>query len=222
MDATAMGCKSARGVGLAVMLLAATACSTACSTATRDTPGAATRDAPGQANSARSATAAPGPASGDVQRYSDDALPRAVGHVNDFAGVLPDSTKRMLEGTLRRLRATTQGDVVIVTFADHAGFKVEEIARRIGNEWGIGASSGPARNAGTVVLLIPRETSSDDRGHCRIELGEGATAFISDSVATSICVAATPSFRAGDYGEGLRLIALDLVRRYTERFRPPR
>ena len=148
--------------------------------------------------------------------------PGAETAVNDYAGVIPDATKRALEDTLRKIRTTTEGEIVLVTFADLAGFTIEELARRMGNEWGVGARIGRARNAGAVVLLIPKESSTDGRGHCRIELCEGAAAFISDSVATSICVAATPSFRRRDYAGGLRLIALNLADRYTERSKPPR
>jgi uncharacterized protein len=148
-------------------------------------------------------------------------LPAPRGHVNDFAGVIPDSTTLELELTLRILRTTTAGEVAIVTFADLAGAKVEEVARRIGNEWGIGASTGVARNAGTVVVLIPKESAADGVGRCRIELGTGAAAFISDSMAQSMCVGATPQFRKREYAAGLRSIVQDLVRRYEARFRNP-
>lgn len=146
------------------------------------------------------------------------ALPSAIGHMNDFAQVVPDSTRRFIDSTLQRIRTTTEGEVVVVTLRNLGTNTVESIARRIGIEWGVGAQQGPARHAGTVVLIIPKETSDDGRGHCRIELGVGANQFIADSMATSICQAATPAFRAQNYGEGLRSIVLDLERRYRQRF----
>jgi len=100
----------------------------------------------------------------------------------------------------------TEGEIAIVTLPDLKGHTVEELARRIGNTWGVGAARGPARQAGAVVLVIPKETSSDGRGYCRIEL------------ATSICVAATPSFRARAYGHALTIILDDLAHRYHEKF----
>jgi uncharacterized membrane protein YgcG len=158
----------------------------------------------------------------DTLGASSFALPAPVGHVNDHAGVLPDSTKRSLEEKLRRIRASTDGEIVLVTFADLGTFAVEDIARRLGNEWGVGASSGRARGTGTVVLVVPKETSGDRRGHCRIELADGASSFITDSAAAGMCAAAIPSFRKLDYGSGLRVIVDELERRYDAMFPPER
>src|SRR3712207_8435512 len=41
-----------------------------------------------------------------------------------------------------------------------------DVALRIGREWGVGAGTAigqRSRNAGVVILLVPRETSSDGR-----------------------------------------------------------
>ncbi|MES2521435.1 MAG: TPM domain-containing protein [Gemmatimonadota bacterium] len=154
----------------------------------------------------------------DSARYAGFPLPRPVGFVNDFAGVVPAETQRMLADTLERIQKSTGGDIVLVTLPDLAGIPSEVIARRIGIEWRIGAQDGPARHAGVVVLIAPKESSSDGRGYCRIELGDGATPFISDSLAASLCRSATPAFVLRNYGEGMRLIALELARRYRARF----
>ena len=149
---------------------------------------------------------------------SSFAVPKAVGYVNDYARVIPDSTRRSIEDALLRIRSRTEGEVVVVTRATLEGLDVSDMARRIGNAWGVGARSGRARQAGTIVLLIPKERSADGRGYCRIELGVGASAFIPDSVAASICIAATPAFRARRYGEALQGIVSALSKRYDAAF----
>ena len=153
------------------------------------------------------------------QRPTGFVVPKAIGYVNDFAKVIPDSTRRSIEATLLQLRKRTEGEVVVVTRASLEGLDVSDMARRFGNTWGVGASTGRARQAGAIVLLIPKETSADGRGYCRIELGDGATKFIPDSAASAICVAATPAFRARQYGEALRGIVLALSKRYDEALR---
>ncbi len=146
-------------------------------------------------------------------------VPTPVGYVNDYANVIPDSTRRSLSDSLLQLKNRTEGEVVVVTRATLEGLDVSDMARRIGNAWGVGARTGRARQTGTIVLLIPKETSTDGRGYCRIELGDGANAFIPDSVASSICVAATPAFRARRYGEALQGIVLALSKRYDAALR---
>ena len=142
-------------------------------------------------------------------------LPTHTGMVNDWAGVVPDSAERMLEVTLRLVRTLTEGEIAVVTMSTLPGGTPQQMAQRIGNEWGVGARTGRARQAGAVVLLVPKETSSDGRGHCRIELGTGASAFIADSAATTICESAVPAFRVQDYSKGLSRIVEELARRYV-------
>jgi uncharacterized membrane protein YgcG len=148
-------------------------------------------------------------------------LPSPNGHVNDLAGVVPDSAKQVLEVSLRLIRALTEGEIAVVTMSTLPGGTPQQMAQRIGNAWGVGARSGRARQAGTVVLVIPKETSSDGRGHCRIELGTGATAFIPDSAAGAMCEAAVPYFRVRDYPKGLEVIVDALARRYIQALGAP-
>lgn len=146
-------------------------------------------------------------------------VPKAIGYVNDFANVISETTRRSLADSILQLKKRTEGEVVVVTRPTLEGLDPSDMARRIGIRWGVGARTGRARHAGTIVLVIPKETSTDGRGYCRIELGDGANAFIPDSVASSICVAATPAFRARRYGEALQSIVLALSKRYDAALR---
>jgi uncharacterized protein len=109
----------------------------------------------------------------------------------------------------------------VVTLPDLGGRPVEEVALRLGREWKVGADAqvgDAARNAGVVILVVPKETASDNRGRCRIETGQGAEGFITDAMSGSICRAAVAQFAARDYAGGLELVAREVATRYAASF----
>lgn len=161
----------------------------------------------------------PGPL--PAQQPGATALPAPVGYVNDFAGIIPEEVKARLTDLTLRLNAATKGDLVIVTLPDLGGRPQEDVARELGRQWKVGADAkigDAARNAGVVVLVVPKETSTDGRGHCRIEVGQGAEGFITDATAGTLCRDAVTNFRLRDYGGGIELIAGTLAERYAANF----
>lgn len=149
------------------------------------------------------------------------AIPSPTGYVNDFAGVLDQATRGQLESIARIVQSRSGGELAIVTLADLGGRGPEETALRIGREWGVGASAavGEAkRNAGTVILLVPKERSSDGRGYCRIETGMGAEGFLTDAQAGALCRAGTDRFRIGDYRGGLLVVTSGVAEAYAREF----
>jgi uncharacterized protein len=148
-------------------------------------------------------------------------IPPPQGLVNDFAHVIPPASSARIERILQDVRDKSKGEIAVVTLPDLGGRDASEVALRIGREWKVGnlaAIGERSRNAGVVVLLVPKETSSDGRGHCRIETGQGAEGFITDATAGEICREATPAFRQRDYGTGLELIAMRVAQRYAQEF----
>ena len=148
-------------------------------------------------------------------------LPAPTGHVNDFANVIPADTRARLEDLARRVQAATAGDIAVVTLPDLGGRPVEEVALRIGREWRLGADSAigsRARNAGVVILVVPKETSSDGSGYCRIEVGQGAEGFITDATSGRICREAVPLFAQQDYGAAIEYITVNIAQRFAEEF----
>lgn len=149
------------------------------------------------------------------------SLPAPIGFVNDFANILDDDTERQLDRLARIVQSRSGGELAIVTLADLGGRPVEETALRIGRDWKVGAKAdiGDARrNAGTVILLVPKETSADNRGYCRIESGMGVEGFLTDAEAGGICRSATERFRARDYGGGLLVITSAVAEAYAAEF----
>ncbi|MGQ0538515.1 MAG: TPM domain-containing protein [Gemmatimonadaceae bacterium] len=149
--------------------------------------------------------------------YSPDAADIVV----DAAGVLRADAVQRINRIAFHIKRKSGGELAVVTLPDLAGRTSEEIALRIGREWGIGADTDigdRARNAGVVVLLVPKETSGDGRGYIRIETGRGAEGFITDGRAGAMRDEALPAFRAGDYSAGIELIALRVAQRYADEF----
>lgn len=141
--------------------------------------------------------------------------------VVDAAGVLDPTVVDRLNRIAFEVRAKTGGEMAIVTMPDLRGRDVADIALRIGREWGVGSAAGVGdrrRNAGVVVLLVPKESSSDGRGHIRIETGRGVEGFVTDAMAGDIQRAATPFFQQRDYGGGILFITSALADRYAREF----
>ena len=148
-------------------------------------------------------------------------IPAPQGIVNDFAGVLPAGAAARMESIAQDVRTKSKGEIAIVTLADLEGRDPQEVALRIGREWKVGnlaAIGDRSRNAGVVILVVPKETSKDGHGHCRVETGQGAEGFITDATSGEICREATPAFMQRDYGAGMELITLRVAQRYAQEF----
>jgi uncharacterized protein len=152
---------------------------------------------------------------------SGPQIPPPRGLVNDFAGVIPAEAAARIERISQDVREKTRGEMAIVTLSDLGGRDKSEVALRIGREWKVGnlADIGDrSRNAGVVILVVPKETASDGVGRCRIETGQGAEGFITDATAGEICREATPLFQRRDYGAALELITLRVAQRFAQEF----
>ena len=157
------------------------------------------------------------------QQIEIPAPPRGYGTstaevVVDAAGVLDQATIDRINRIAFEVRAKTGGEIAVVTMPDLRGRDVADVALRIGREWGVGAAAAagdPTKNAGVVVLLVPKETASDGQGRIRIEIGRGVEGFITDGVAGDIRRAATPYFIQRDYSSGLLLITTEIADRYA-------
>jgi uncharacterized protein len=148
-------------------------------------------------------------------------IPPPRGLVNDFANVLSAASAARIERIAQDVRDKSQGEIAVVTLSDLQGREPSEVALRIGREWKVGnlAPIGDrSRNAGVVILIVPKETASDNRGRCRIETGQGTEGFITDATSGEICREATPFFQQRDYSRGAELVALRVAQRYAQEF----
>ena len=148
-------------------------------------------------------------------------IPAPRGLVNDFAGVIPPAALARVERLAQDVRDKTRGEIAVVTLADLGGRDKSEVALRIGREWKVGnlADIGDrSRNAGVVILVVPRETAADGAGRCRIETGQGAEGFITDATAGELCREAIPLFQQRNYGAAMELLTLRVAQRFAQEF----
>lgn len=149
------------------------------------------------------------------------AIPQPTGLVNDFARVLDAASVARLTRIAEDVRVKSRGEIAIVTLPNLEGREAADVALRIGREWKVGKigdPGDPTRNAGAVILLVPKETNSDGSGRCFVLTGQGTEGFITDATAAGICRAATPSFVARDYAGGLEIVTLLTAQRFATEF----
>jgi len=112
-----------------------------------------------------------------------------VGYVNDFASVLDAESARQMEEPIRRLRSATGAEIAVVTLPSIGNYDPAEVALNIGRRWKVGSKAeigDPRRNAGIVMLLVPRQSRRPGSGHIRIEVGQGLEGIIPDALAARI------------------------------------
>lgn len=156
-----------------------------------------------------------------VRAQAPLTIPPPSGFISDFARVVTPERAAQIDALARFVSERSGGEIAVVTLADLGGREVGEVALQIGRDWKVGAKAeiGDARrNAGVVVLLIPKETSADGRGYVSIQVGQGAEGFIPDAVAADIRREATAYFAQRDYSTGLTLITARLAERYATEF----
>jgi uncharacterized protein len=101
--------------------------------------------------------------------------------VNDFAGMLSADEVAGLEQKLVAFNDSTSTQITIVTLTSLDGYDIDDLAQRIGKEWGVGQK---AYDNGIVMLIKPR--IGNEKGHAAISTGYGMEAIIPDAIARRI------------------------------------
>ncbi|MEO8090034.1 MAG: TPM domain-containing protein [Gemmatimonadales bacterium] len=126
-----------------------------------------------------------------AQRPGVDTLfpPQPAGYVNDRASVIDAESAAKLEDLITRLRAATGAEIAVVTLPSVGDQDPAEVALAIGRKWKVGAKADigdSRRNAGIVLLLVPRQGGRPGTGQLRIEVGQGLEGVIPDAAAGRI------------------------------------
>lgn len=147
--------------------------------------------------------------------------PTQADMVVDAANVLSPQTVERINRIIFDVKARSGGEIAVVTLPDIAGRDVGDVALRIGREWKLGAGTAigdRSRNAGVVILVVPKESSADGRGYISIQTGQGAEGFITDAMAGDIRREAIPYLQRADYSSALELMTLRVAQRYEGEF----
>jgi uncharacterized protein len=141
--------------------------------------------------------------------------------VVDAAHVLTPQAVDLMNRIIFDVKAQSGGEIVVVTMPDLAGRDVGDVALEIGRTWKVGANAdigSRARNAGMVILVVPKESSADGRGYISIQTGQGAEGFITDAMAGDMRREAIPYFQRQDYSSALTLLTVRVAQRYASEF----
>ncbi len=152
---------------------------------------------------------------------SGPTIPQPVGLVNDFAHVIPADAAAHIEQIAADVRNKSRGEFTVVTLSDIGDYAAADVALKIGRQWKVGKIGNPGdptRNAGAVILVVPKETNSSGRGACFVLTGNGAEGFITDADAGDMCRQAIPFFKQKDYGHGIELLTLLTAQRFATEF----
>jgi uncharacterized protein len=158
-----------------------------------------------------------------------------VGYVNDFASVIDPGSSAKMEDLIRRLRAATGAELAVVTLPSIGEQDPAEVALAIGRKWKVGSKAeigDPRRNAGIVLLLVPRQNGRPGTGHLRVEVGQGLEGIIPDAAAGRIRREVMgPDLERESYGpallKGVQTLAGEIARGYgvsdsaLTAYRPP-
>jgi uncharacterized protein len=129
-----------------------------------------------------------------------------TGFVTDAAGLLDAGRRNALEARLQHLQDATGADIAVVTLPTIGDRAPAEVALAIGRAWGVGGKAAIGdrrRNAGLVILLVPR--TSDHKGEIRFEVGQGLEGSLTDGKTGEIRDAILPALKDGRYGDALDL-----------------
>jgi len=128
-----------------------------------------------------------------------------TGYLTDAAGVVDAANAARIEQVAKTLRERTGAEMAIVTLPTIGDREGAEVALEIGRRWGVGGKAAVGderRNAGLVVLLVPK--TAEQKGKIRIEVGQGLEGIITDATAGGVRDLMRPDLAAGRYGDGLR------------------
>jgi uncharacterized protein len=143
-----------------------------------------------------------------AQRQAIDTLfpQQPVGYVSDFAFVIDDSSAARMNDLIKRLQKVTGAEIAVVTLPTIGGLEAAEVALEIGRRWKVGSKGeigDPRRNAGLVLLLVPRREGDPNSGQIRIEVGQGLEGIVTDAAAGQVRDEMRPDLASGQYGKGL-------------------
>jgi len=126
--------------------------------------------------------------------------PRPAGYLTDVAGVVDPASAATIDSIASRLRSVTGAEFAVVTLPTIGDYAASDVALAIGRAWGVGraAQIGDAtRNAGLVILLVPRREGEPNSGQIFISTGQGLEGIVTDAAAGGVRDAMVPELSAG-------------------------
>lgn len=124
--------------------------------------------------------------------------------VNDYASILQSGERAQLENYLRRFADSSSTQIAMVLIPSLEGEEIFDYSMRWAQTWGIGQEG---KNNGVLVFVALQERK------IRIQVGYGLEGVLTDAFTKRVIEEVMkPSFKAGNYYEGLSLASQYLVK----------
>lgn len=138
----------------------------------------------------------------DIPDKDIPARPNAL--VSDYANVLGDANRQMLERKLDDYNDSTSTQIAVVLIRSLGGYDIDNYGTALGRKWAIGQKG---KNNGLLILA-----AIDDR-KVTIQTGYGMEGSIPDAITNQIINEdIKPHFRQQDYYGGLDQATTDIIK----------
>ena len=129
-------------------------------------------------------------------------FPELTGRIVDEAGLLSFEDRTAIETELVTLENASSDQLVVVTLNSLQGYSIDDYGTRLGRHWKIGQEG---TDNGILLIVAPNERK------VRIEVGYGLEPLMTDLMSGLIIRnAILPSFKRGNFGEGIRAGVRDI------------
>lgn len=123
------------------------------------------------------------------------ALPARSGYVNDFAGVLDDTTRQRLEVMLGNLQQRSGIEFGVATIQTTGTRDIFDVSRDLANEWNLGARNGKKKGLLLVIAVNEKTAFTQFSRSVQPDLPEGILGELSQIM--------RGSFTSGQFSQGL-------------------
>lgn len=124
-----------------------------------------------------------------------------TGRVVDEAQVIAAEPEQAMTDLLARLERDTGVQFVVVATSDLKGMPIDQYSLALGNGWALG---DPKLGNGLLLVVSPNARQA------RIEVGSGLRPILTEEFVARVSALMLPSFRAGDYADGMMIGVVSL------------
>lgn len=133
-------------------------------------------------------------------------------YLNDYAGVLSPSQEKTINTFLKSYDIKTKNQIFIGIFESLQGESLEDLSIGIAEKWKPGTQN---EDNGLLLLIFLKERK------IRIEVGYGLESLLTDALSTAIIAnEISPSFRKGDYYNGISNAIFKITKILSKNFSP--
>jgi uncharacterized protein len=134
-------------------------------------------------------------------------IPSLASPVMDQANLMKPSERDDLAAMAYEIHTHQGPQITILTLPDLQGYPIEELSIRVAEKWKLGSKE---QGNGLLIVISKAERKM------RIEVGEGLEGDITDYESNVwIRQILTPSFKAGEFHQGLKLVMLEIAKKFN-------